>query len=141
MSRIGMRAISALIFTAILALLFWLRPELTAEQIVTTPNGAMIFFTCIFMAFLAYMTIQGYPVSHGNIGTASEHNLDNIVSGVPAVGALFGFLVHIAGFWPLSSLNLMLAFFTLVVVGYDLWILGGAAAKINRLTDEFKPEK
>ena len=30
---------------------------------------------------------------------------------------------------------------TLAVVTYDLWVLGGAAAKINRLTDEFKAER
>jgi hypothetical protein len=27
------------------------------------------------------------------------------------------------------------------VVVYDLWIIGGAASKINRLTDEFKAER
>jgi hypothetical protein len=69
------------------------------------------------------------------------HNLDNIVSGIPAVAALFGFLLHIAGFWPLSALNLLLAAMTLLVVIYDLWVLGGAASKINRLTDEFKAER
>ena len=30
---------------------------------------------------------------------------------------------------------------TLAVVMYDMWILGGAASKINRLTDEFKAER
>jgi hypothetical protein len=30
---------------------------------------------------------------------------------------------------------------TLGVVSFDLWILGGAAAKINRLTDEYKSER
>jgi hypothetical protein len=30
---------------------------------------------------------------------------------------------------------------TLAVVAFDLWIIGGAASKINRLTDEFKTER
>jgi hypothetical protein len=29
----------------------------------------------------------------------------------------------------------------MLVVIYDLWVLGGAASKINRLTDEFKQER
>ena len=33
---------------------------------------------------------------------------------------------------------LVIAGMTLLVAIYDLWILGGAAAKINRLTDEYK---
>ena len=49
--------------------------------------------------------------------------------------------MHFAGFWPLSSLNLLLAVMTMAVVVYDLWVLGGAASKINRLTDEFKAER
>jgi hypothetical protein len=95
----------------------------------------------VFAIFFVYLVVQGYPVSHGNIGSSTSHNLDNIVSGIPAIAALFGVFVHIAGFWPLSPLNLLLAAMTFFVVAYDLWVLGGAAAKINRLTDEFKTER
>jgi hypothetical protein len=41
----------------------------------------------------------------------------------------------------MSSFNLLLSVMTLAVVLYDLWVIGGAAAKINRLTDEIKPER
>ena len=85
--------------------------------------------------------IQGYPISHGNIGSSSTHNLDNIVSGLPAIAALFGIFLHFVGFWQVSSVNLILAAMTMAVVVYDLWIIGGAASKINRLTDEFKAER
>jgi hypothetical protein len=142
MSRIGSRIISALLLTAILSILFWLRPNLEPAMLgATTPESTMFVFTGVFLVFWVYLVIQGYPISHGNIGSASTHNLDNIVSGIPAVAALFGFLLHVAGFWPLSPLNLLLALMTLLVVVYDLWVLGGAAAKINRLTDEFKAER
>jgi hypothetical protein len=99
------------------------------------------FFTGLFAIFWAYLVVQGYPISHGNIGSSSTHNLDNIISGVPALTALFGIFLHVVGFWHLSYVNLMLAMMALAVVVYDLWILGGAASKINRLTDEFKAER
>lgn len=142
MSKIGARAISALLLTAVISLLFWLRPGLEPGMLGgTTPERTMFVFAGVFALFLIYLVVQGYPISHGNIGSSSAHNLDNMVSGVPGVAALFGFLVHIAGFWPLSPLNLLLATMTLAVVIYDLWVLGGAASKINRLTDEFKAER
>ena len=140
--RIGARAISALLLTAVLGLLFWLRPDLEPAMLgATSPDRVMMFFTTLFMIFWTYLVVQGYPVSHGDIGSASTHNLDNMVSGIPAIAALFGIFVHIAGFWPMSHLNLLLATMTLAVVVYDLWVLGGAAAKINRLTDEIKAER
>ena len=107
----------------------------------TSPDRVMMFFTTLFMIFWTYLVVQGYPVSHGDIGSASTHNLDNMVSGIPAIAALFGIFVHIVGFWPMSHLNLLLATMKLAVVVYDLWVLGGAAAKINRLTDEIKAER
>jgi hypothetical protein len=141
-SGIGARAISALVLTAMLASLFWLRPSLEPAMFgATTPERMMGLFTGLFAVFWGYLMVQGYPVSHGEIGSSSTHNLDNIVSGIPAIAALFGIFVHIAGFWPLSYLNLLLAAMTLAVVVYDLWVLGGAASKINRLTDEIKAER
>ena len=95
----------------------------------------------LFALFWIYLVVQGYPISHGNIGSSSTHNLDNIVSGLPAIAALFGIFLHFVGFWRVSFVNLMLAAMTMAVVVYDLWIIGGAASKINRLTDEFKSEK
>ena len=141
MSSIGARAISALLLTAALAFLFWLRPGLEPGMLAATPENSMFVFAGIFAVFFVYLVVQGYPISHGQIGSSSTHNLDNIISGIPAIAALFGIFVHFAGFWPLSSLNLMLAVMTMAVVTYDLWVLGGAAAKINRLTDEFKAER
>ena len=141
MSSIGARAISALLLTAALAFLFWLRPGLEPGMLAATPDNSMFVFAGIFAIFFVYLVVQGYPVSHGQIGSSSTHNLDNIISGIPAIAALFGIFVNFAGFWPLSSFNLMLAVMTMAVVAYDLWVLGGAAAKINRLTDEFKAER
>jgi hypothetical protein len=142
MSGIGARALSALILAAALGFVFWLRPDLEPGMIgASTPEQTMAVFTGVFALFWAYLIVQGYPISHGFIGSASTHNLDNIVSGIPAVVALFGIFVHVAGFWPLSYLNLLLALMTMAVVIFDLWVLGGAAAKINRLTDEFKAER
>ena len=141
MSSIGARAISALLLTVALAFLFWLRPGLEPGMLAATPENSMYVYAIIFLVFFVYLVVQGYPVSHGNIGSSSTHNLDNIISGIPAIAALFGIFVNFAGFWPLSSLNLLLAVMTIAVVAYDLWVLGGAAAKINRLTDEFKAER
>lgn len=139
MSSIGARAISALLLAGVLALVFWLRPGLEPAMLGgSTPEGTMWVFAGLFGVFLAYLVVQGYPISHGNIGSSSSHNLDNMISGIPGIAALFGLFVHFAGFWPLSHLNLVLAIMTMAVVIYDLWVLGGAASKINRLTDEFK---
>ena len=107
----------------------------------TTPDRIALFFTALFALFWIYLVIQGYPISHGNIGTSSTHNLDNIISGAPAIAALFVVFLHIVGFWRVSFVNLMLAAMTMAIVVYDLWIIGGAASKINRLTDEFKAER
>jgi len=136
---IGPRLISALFLTALMGILFWLTPNLDPGMLgATTPERIVLFFTGLFAIFLAYLVIQGYPISHGNIGSSSTHNLDNMVSGLPALAALFAIFLHLVGFWRVSSVNIMLALMTLGVVMYDLWILGGAASKINRLTDEFK---
>ncbi len=139
---IGPRLLSALLLTAVMGTLYWLMPNLTPEMIgATTPERTALFFTVLFALFLTYLVIQGYPISHGNIGSSSTHNLDNIVSGLPAIAALFGIFLHIVGFWQVSYVNLMLAVMTMAVVVFDLWIIGGAASKINRLTDEFKAER
>jgi hypothetical protein len=136
------RLISVLVLSALLGFTFWLAPGLKPEMFgATTPERVALFFTGLFAIYWVYLVVQGYPVSHGHIGSSSEHNLDNIISGIPAIAALFGLLLHFIGFWPVSYVNIMLAVMTLAVVVYDLWILGGAASKINRLTDEFKPER
>jgi hypothetical protein len=139
---IAARLVSALLLTTVMGLLFWLTPNLVPETFgATTPPRVAMFFTGLFAIFWAYLVIQGYPISHGHIGSSSTHNLDNIISGIPAITALFGLFLHLLGFWPVSYVNVMLAMMTLAVVVYDLWILGGAASKINRLTDEFKAER
>lgn len=139
---IGPRFISALLLTAFMAALFWLVPNFEPSMFgATTPDRMALFFMALFGLYYAYLVIQGYPISHGNIGSSSTHNLDNIISGIPAIAALFGIFLHVFGFWQLSHVNLALAVMTLAVVVFDLWILGGAASKINRLTDEFKAER
>jgi len=133
---------SALLLSFVLAILFWLKPNFQLAMLgATTPDQITGIFVCIFMVFWAYLVVQGYPVSHGKIGSASTHNLDNILSGIPAVVAFIGIFVHFAGFHPLSFLNIMLAVMAIAVVVYDMWILGGAAAKINRYMTETKLEQ
>ena len=139
---IGPRLISSLALTAIMGFLYWFVPHLEPATLgATTPERVTLFFTALFALFWIYLLIQGYPISHGNIGSSSTHNLDNIISGIPAIAALFGLFLHFVGFWRVSFLNLMLAVMTMAVVIYDLWIIGGVASKINRLTDEFKSER
>jgi hypothetical protein len=139
---IGPRLISALALTAIMGFLYWMVPNFEPATVgATTTDRITLFFTGLFALFWIYLVVQGYPIAHGHIGTSSTHNLDNIISGVPAIAALFGILLHIVGFWRVSFLNLVLAAMTMAVVVYDLWIIGGAASKINRLTDEFKAER
>jgi hypothetical protein len=138
MTTIKWRAISAVVLSAALAVVFWLVP--TLEPAMFRVND-MVVFGALFALFWLYLVVQGYPVSHGEIGSSSTHNLDNIISALPALVALFGIFVTIVGFWRLSSFNLVIAVMTLLVALYDLWVLGGAAAKINRLTDEIKTER
>lgn len=142
MKSVGLRFVSALVLTAILGVLFWLVPSMHPEMFgASTPNRVMLFFTVLFVIFVGYLVIQGYPLSHSDIGSSSSHNTDNMISAIPGVAAIIGLFSHFVGFWPMSSLNVMLAAMALVVVIYDLWILGGAASRINRLTDEIKTER
>lgn len=138
MSTIKWRAISAILLSAALAVVFWLKPGLEPATFSASPNGTIVVYGALFAVFWAYLVVQGYPLSHGNIGSVSAHNLDNMISAFPALIAILGVFVSIAGFHPLSGFNIVVAVMTLLVAVYDLWILGGAAAKINRLTDEFK---
>jgi hypothetical protein len=138
MTSIKWRAISAIVLSAALAAVFWLLPALEPATFSSSPNGTMVVFGGLFAVFWLYLVVQGYPVSHGDIGSSSTHNLDNIISAFPALVAIFGIFISIVGFWPLSAFNIVIAVMTLLVTVYDLWVLGGAAAKINRLTDEFK---
>jgi hypothetical protein len=136
MSTIKWRAISALVLSAGLALLFWLKQDLDPAGVGSV--SPMVVYGAVFAVFWLYLVVQGYPLSHGNIGSSSTHNLDNMISALPALVAILGIFVSIAGFHRLSGFNIVIALMTLLVAVYDLWILGGAAAKINRLTDEFK---
>jgi hypothetical protein len=138
MTTIKWRAISAILLSAGLGLLFWLKPGLEPASFSSSPNGTIIVYGALFAVFWLYLVVQGYPLSHGNIGSSSAHNLDNMISAFPALIAILGVFVSIVGFHPLSGFNIVVAVMTLLVAVYDLWILGGAAAKINRLTDEFK---
>jgi len=136
-TTIKWRAISAVVLSGALALLFWLVPTLEPERL---GGNTMVVWGGLFAVFWLYLVVQGYPVSHGNIGSSSTHNLDNILSALPAMVAVFGLFISIVGMHKLSAFNHVIAVMTLLVALYDLWIVGGAASKINRLTDEIKPE-
>ena len=47
----------------------------------------MVVWGAVFAVFWLYLVVQGYPVSHGEIGSSSTHNLDNIISALPALVA------------------------------------------------------
>jgi hypothetical protein len=138
MTTIKWRAISAIVLSGILALVFWLLPDLEPSRFGVND---MVVFGCLFALFWLYLVVQGYPISHGEIGSSSAHNLDNIISSLPALVALFGIFISLVGFHRLSGFNHVIAVMTLLVAFYDLWVLGGAASKINRLTDEIKHER
>lgn len=104
-------------------------------------DNLLVVWFVVFALFWLYLVVQGYPVAHGNIGSSSSHTLDSIVSMTPGLVALFGILVSLAGFWRLSSFEIVVALMTVFVTGYDLWIIGGAASKINRITNEYKAER
>jgi hypothetical protein len=138
MTTIKWRAISALVLSGALALVFWLVPLLEPEML--WKGNPMWVWGAVFAVFWLYLVVQGYPVSHGEIGSSSTHNLDNIISSLPALVALFGIFVSLF-FRPMSAFNHVIAVMTVLVAFYDLWVLGGAASKINRLTDEIKHER
>jgi hypothetical protein len=138
MTNIKWRAISAIMLSGALALVFWLVPGLEPSMFTSTPDGAMIVFGGLFAVFWLYLVVQGYPLSHGNIGSVATHNADNIISSIPALVALCAIFIRVVGFWPLSNFNMVIAVMTLLVAIYDLWVLGAAAAQINRLTDTMK---
>src|SRR5215207_304332 len=111
---IGPRLLSALLLTAVTGMLYWLTPNLSAEMVgADTPERAALFFGVMFAIFWLYLVLQGYAVAHGDIGSSSTHNLDNIVSGLPAISALFGIFLHVIGFWRVSVVNLILGGMTL----------------------------
>jgi len=138
MTSIKWRAISAIVLSGALALVFWLVPTLEPSRF---GSNDMLVFGILFAVFWLYLVVQGYPISHGEIGSSSTHNIDNIISALPALVALMGIFISVVGFWTLSGFNLVIAVMTLLVAFYDLWVLGGAASKINRLTDEIKTER
>jgi hypothetical protein len=138
MTTIKWRAISAIVLSAALALVFWLEPNLEPAML---GGNTMVVWGAVFAVFWFYLVVQGYPVSHGDIGSSSTHNLDNIISSLPALVALCGIFISVVGFWRLSSFDIVIAVMTLLVAFYDLWVIGGAASKINRLTNEVKPER
>ena len=94
---IGPRFISALALTAIMGFLYWMVPNFEPATVgATTPDRIALFFTGLFALFWIYLVIQGYPISHGNIGSSGTHNLDDIISGVP-IAVLFGPHLRSAG--------------------------------------------
>jgi hypothetical protein len=138
MSSIKWRAVSAILLSVGLGLVFWLAPGLEPSMFTGSPDHTMFVFGALFALFWLYLVIQGYPLSHGPIGSVATHNFDNMISALPALVALCAIFVSLVRFWPLSGFNLVIAVMTLLVAIYDLWVIGGAAAKINRLTDEYK---
>jgi hypothetical protein len=90
-ASIAGRATSALLLATVLGMAFWLWPDLDPSMLgATAPEHVLALFTAVFLAFWSYLVVQGYAVSHGDIGAASTHNMDNVISGLPAIPALFG---------------------------------------------------
>jgi hypothetical protein len=142
LSGIGARTTSSVVLSTGLFLVYWLTPGLEPAMLgAAMPGSIGVLFVTLFGLFWLYLVIQGYPVSHGEIGSSSTHNLDSFIAALPALVALFGIIFSMVGLWPLSFLNLSIAVMVLQVAFYDLWILGGAAAAINRFTDEIKIER
>lgn len=142
MRMLNIRYASSLLLTVILGLIFWLKPGLSPQMFgASTPEQVALLMTGIFLVFWIYLVVQGYAVSHGDIGSASSHTTDNMVSIIPAFAAVIAIFLALTGMHPLSTLNNVIAGLTMAVVFYDLWIIGGAASKINRLTDEIKSER
>jgi hypothetical protein len=137
-TTIKWRAISAIVLAAALAALFWLAPDLEPDRFAKTPQGTMAVFGVLFAVFWLYLVIQGLPIAYGRIGSANVHTMDSVVSGIPALVALFGIFISLVKLWQLSSFDMVIAVMTLFVVVYDLLVLGGAASQINRLTPETK---
>src|SRR5215510_9338226 len=94
MTNIQWRAISALVLSVGLGVVFWLVPGLEPATFrATTPEATMVVFGALFAVFWLYLVVQGYPVAHGDVGTSSTHTLDNIISGLPAIVALFAIFI------------------------------------------------
>ena len=136
------RAISVLIITLILSFLFWYAPDATPQSFnATTSDRVMLLFSIVAFCFLLYLVAQGHPISHGGVGDIRVHNLDNMISGLPAIAPLFAIFLDLGRYRPLSTMNWIIAFMALAAVLYDLFVIGGIAAKINRLTNEYKGER
>ncbi|MFZ2886315.1 MAG: hypothetical protein WA021_00670 [Minisyncoccia bacterium] len=141
-SGIRLRFSSVFALSGLLALLFYFAPGFEPGTVgARLPEHVMIFYLGLFVVFWVYLAVQGYPIAHGNIGTSSEHHFDVMISGIPAITVMGAGLLHLVGFWTLSSLNQYICVATFLVAVYDLWVIGGAAAKQNRLTDELKPTR
>ncbi len=138
----ALRWISPFVLAGGLAVLFWLTPSLSPESMgASTPDGGIRIAVGFFVIAYMYLVIQGYPVAHEKIGSSSAHNWDNMVSSVPGVAAVVGFVLDLTNLWPLSGLVMTICIVVALTVVYDLWILGGCAARVNRLTDEIKSEQ
>jgi hypothetical protein len=77
MTTIKWRASARSCFRRRLALVFWLEPNLEPAML---GGNTMVAWGAVFAVFWFYLVVQGYPVSHGDIGSSSTHNLDNIIS-------------------------------------------------------------
>lgn len=138
MNSIWWRATSAIVLSVAMALVFWLVPGLEPSTFTGSPDHTMFVFGTLFAVFWLYLVVQGYPLSHGPIGSVATHNFDNMISALPALVALCAIFINLVGFWHLSGFNMVIAVMSFLVAIYDLWVLGGAAAQINRLTDTYK---
>jgi hypothetical protein len=134
MTSIKWRAISAIVLSGALTLVFWLVPGLEPSTFTSSPDGATYVFGALFAVFWLYLVVQGYALSHGPVGSAAMLNADNIISSIPALVALCAIFIRVVGFWPLSGFNMVIAVMSLLVAIYDLWVLGAAAAQISRRT-------
>ena len=139
MSSIGARAVSALLLSAALAFLFWLRPGLEPGMLASTPENSMFGTRASSRSSLS--TGRAGLIRSRTADRQLEHaQLDNHRIGHSGHRRAVRHFRALCRFLPLSSLNLLLA-----VMTWPWWstTCGCSAERIqvNRLTDEFKAER
>ena len=135
-----MREVSALAYTLALVALFMFQPGFSPMDVSTSPVAIMWFMCALSFGGLIYLVLQGYPLAHGYLGSASSHSSDAFFSFLPLLPVVVALVMHFATFWPLSDFVLMVAVMTVPFVVFDLWILGGVSSKLNRYIQQFKTE-
>ena len=134
--------VSALLLTLVMGVLFWLARNLTTRVARRHNAGANsdVLRGILRSLFGSISSSKAIRLGQSATSAARAHTTSTI-SFPEYLRSLLSFLACYCTSWasgrcPTSTY--MLSIMTLAVVIYDLWILAGAASKINRLTDEFK---